>query len=347
MFFWSDAEEERYLTLLRELHDIYSRQEVDKMDYVIETEDLTKKFPGGVLAVDKLNLKVKQGEVFGFLGPNGAGKTTSIRMIVGLLKPTSGKVMIKGQKIEAASWEVKKNIGVCPQEIVVWEELTCLENLVFMGEMYGLSKSESKRRGKELLGELKLEEKTKAQAGTLSGGMKRRLNMGMALVHNPEIVVLDEPTAGVDPQSRVLVYEYISRLGREENKTIILTTHLMEVADKLSKRVAIIDHGKLLICNSPENLKNEIGKGDALELLLADKNQNDQAVEVIKKMRDIESVNIMGGMVVLRALDAINKMPGIFDSLGSSNIKVANMTMRRNTLEDVFINLTGRDLREG
>jgi ABC-2 type transport system ATP-binding protein len=329
------------------LHDIYSRQEADKMDYVIETENLTKKFSGGVLAVDKLNLKVKEGEVFGFLGPNGAGKTTSIRMIVGLLKPTSGKVMIKGQKIEAASWEVKKNIGVCPQEIVVWEELTCLENLVFMGEMYGLSKAMSKKRGKELLAELKLEEKTKAQAGTLSGGMKRRLNMGMALVHNPEIVVLDEPTAGVDPQSRVLVYEYISRLGREENKTIILTTHLMEVADKLSKRVAIIDHGKLLICNSPENLKNEIGKGDALELLLADKNQNDQAVEVIKKMEDIESVNIMGGIVVLRALDAINKMPGIFDLLGGINIKVANMTMRRNTLEDVFINLTGRELREG
>jgi ABC-2 type transport system ATP-binding protein len=268
-------------------------------------------------------------------------------MIVGLLKPSSGTVMIRGQKIEAASWDVKRNIGVCPQEIVVWEELTCLENLMFMGEMYGLSKAEAKKRGKELLAELKLQEKTKAQAGTLSGGMKRRLNMGMALVHNPEIVVLDEPTAGVDPQSRVLVYEYIANLGRKENKTIILTTHLMEVADKLSKRVAIIDHGKLLICNSPENLKNEIGKGDALELHLADKNLHEQAVEVIKKMEDIESVNIMGGKVVIRALDAINKMPGIFDSLGNSNIKVANMTMRRNTLEDVFINLTGRDLREG
>ncbi len=317
------------------------------MDFIIETKDLTKRFSGDVLAVDNLNLKVREGEVFGFLGPNGAGKTTSIRMIVGLLKPTSGNVLIKGEKIEAASWEIRKKIGVCPQEIVMWEGLNCIENLMLMGEMYGLSKSEAKKRGMMLLSELKLDEKTKALADTLSGGMKRRLNMAMALVHDPEIVVLDEPTAGVDPQSRVLVYDYINSLGKEGNKTIILTTHLMEVADKLSKRVAIIDHGKLLVCDTPENLKNQIGKGDTFEFQLLKRDQNNEAAELLKGMEDIESANVMGDKVVLRALNAINKMPDIFDSLGKRNIKVANLTMRRNTLEDVFINLTGRELREG
>jgi ABC-2 type transport system ATP-binding protein len=317
------------------------------MDFVIETKELTKRFPGDVLAVDNLNLKVREGEVFGFLGPNGAGKTTSIRMIVGLLKPTSGNVLIRGEEIKAASWEIRQKIGVCPQEIVLWEGLNCIENLMLMGEMYGLSKGEAKERGIALLKELKLDEKRKALAGTLSGGMKRRLNMAMALVHEPEIVVLDEPTAGVDPQSRVLVYDYINSLGKEGNKTIILTTHLMEVADKLSKRVAIIDHGKLLICDTPENLKNRIGKGDTFEFKLLKSDQNNDAVELLKNMKDIESANVIGDKVVLRALNAINKMPDIFDSLGRRNIKVANLTMRRNTLEDVFINLTGRELREG
>jgi ABC-2 type transport system ATP-binding protein len=312
----------------------------------IETKDLSKKYPTGLLAVNGLSLQVMKGEVFGFLGPNGAGKTTSIKMMAGLLKPTSGQVLIGGERIEAASKSIKKSIGVCPQDIVVWTRLTCMENLLIMADMYEVPRSVSVKRAEKLLEDLKLTDKKNALAASLSGGMKRRLNVAMALIHNPEIVVLDEPTAGLDPQSRLVVTEYIRGLKESKKMTVILTTHEMDIVDQLSDRIAIIDHGKLLVLDTPENLKDRVGKGDIMELALNDEAKNGVVIEALEKVKGIKEVTEVHGKIVVRTLDAANKLPEIFTLLERVGAKVLDVSLRRNGLEDVFITLTGKGLRE-
>jgi ABC-2 type transport system ATP-binding protein len=313
--------------------------------YAILTEELTKVFPGEVRAVDGLDLNIRRGEVFGFLGPNGAGKTTSIRMMTGLLKPTSGKVIIEGEQIEKITGESKKRIGVCPQDIVIWELLTTIENLTLIASMYNIPLKQGRERAEWLLEELQLSEKKNALAGNLSGGMKRRLNVAMAMIHDPDIIVLDEPTAGLDPQSRLVVTGLIDRIKKEEKKTIILTTHMMEIADQLSDRVAIIDHGKLLRLDTPENLKNQIGAGDVMDIALADESRNSVAIETLGGLQGVEASELRG-RVVVKALDVARRLPEIFQVLDSTGAKVSDISLRRNTLEDVFISLTGRKLRE-
>ncbi|MEE9506475.1 MAG: ATP-binding cassette domain-containing protein [Thermoplasmata archaeon] len=315
------------------------------MDHVIETVDLRKEFPD-VLAVDGLNIKVRRGEVFGFLGPNGAGKTTAIRMMVGLLKPTSGSVLIDGEDVASATFELKGKIGICPQDIVLWEGLTARENLVFMADMYGVPRATSRTRAESLLEEMGLTKKAKSFVRDLSGGMKRRLNVAMALMHDPEIVVLDEPTAGLDPQSRVRVADYIGKLS-EADKTVILTTHLMEIADELSDRVAVIDHGKLLVVDPPERLKDTVGTGDVLEIHLTDENKVSDAIGAIETVEGIDSAAPVDGVIAVRALDMVGKLQRLFNTLEERKIEISNVSLRKNTLEDVFITLTGRGLREG
>lgn len=315
------------------------------MTLAIEVENLTKRF-GDLTAVDQLTLGIRKGEIFGFLGPNGAGKTTSIRMMTGLLKPTSGKVLIEGEEIETVSKRVKRNIGVCPQDIVVWDRLTCRENLLLIGDMYEVPREVSVQRAGELLQAMNLAEKSDTQARKLSGGMKKRLNLALALIHDPEIMVLDEPITGLDPQSRLMVSEYIRSLGEDQGKTMILTTHLMEVADQLSDRVAIIDHGKLLVLDTPEQLKKTVGRGDVVEISLFDTSKNSQAIQMLKEMEGIEEINEIRGKITLRALNAVNMLPTIFDSLQRIDLDILNLSLRANSLENVFITLTGRALRE-
>ena len=312
----------------------------------IRTENLTKVFPGNLRAVDGLTLDVIRGEVLGFLGPNGAGKTTSIRMMTGLLKPTSGQVTIGGQSMADAPRELRARIGVCPQDIVLWDLLTCSENLTLVGSMYNLPGREARKRAEALLEDFQLADKAKALAQTLSGGMKRRLNVAMALVHDPDIVVLDEPTAGLDPQSRLVVTDLIDRISREQDKTIILTTHMMEIADRLSDRVAIIDHGKLLQLETPENLKNQIGAGDVMDITLAEETQIPLAKETLSKLAGIQQVKEAQGRISVKALDVASHLPRIFRALGEAGATVTDVSLRRNTLDDVFISLTGRKLRE-
>jgi ABC-2 type transport system ATP-binding protein len=312
----------------------------------IETTELSKRYPNGVLAVDRLSLQVRKGEVFGFLGPNGAGKTTSIKMMVGLLKPTSGQVLVEGERAEAASKRIKKMIGVCPQDIVVWKRLTCMENLLVLADMYEVPRSVAVKRAEELLDDLKLTDKRDALADTLSGGMKRRLNVAMALIHDPEVVVLDEPTAGLDPQSRLVVTEYVRELKEKERLTVALTTHEMEIADQLSDRVAIIDHGRLLVLDTPENLKDSVGKGDIMEITLSDEAKSKQALAALESMEGIQQANELRGKIIVRALDAASRFPNIFSSLEKMGAAVLDVSLRRNSLEDVFITLTGRRLRE-
>ncbi len=234
---------------------------------ILSAERLTKRY-GDVLAVDGLEFEVRRGEIFGLLGPNGAGKTTTIGMICGLIRPDAGRVLVAGRP--AGSPDVARTIGLAPQDSVLWPRLTCLEQLVFVGEMYGVPPSEARRRGVALLDAVGLVGKSDRLARTLSGGMRRRLNLILAMVHDPDILVLDEPEAGLDPQSRVLVREMIRSLARSRGKTVILTTHDMDEADRLADRVAIIDHGRVLVADTPEALKNRVGRARAHENTLED-----------------------------------------------------------------------------
>lgn len=315
-------------------------------DCVIETHDLVKVFPDGTRAVDGLGIRVRKGEVFGFLGPNGAGKTTSIRMMVGLLKPTEGKTIIDGMEIKAGSKVVKEKVGVCPQEVTIWDRLTTYENLKIIGDLYEVPRSRLEDSIDSLLSDLRLEDKRKTRASDLSGGMKRRLNLAMALVHDPEIVVLDEPSPGLDPQSRLVLWDFIQEIPKKGEKTVILTTHFMEEADRLSDRVAIIDHGKLLVNDTPEKLKASIGEGDILELAFDEGADLDAACADFKSREDVLSATVAGGHVVLNIKDAMGKLPDILNFVQSHGSEIRDIRYRGNTLEDVFISLTGRRLRE-
>ena len=232
-------------------------------DIVLGLEGISRSY-GDLRAVDDLSLEINRGEIFGFLGPNGAGKTTTISMVCGLLAPDAGTITLDGRAATAGSRAVRRRLGLCPQEIVIWENLTCREQLEFTGHLYDLTADAARTRAGELLGALGLSEPADRFARTLSGGMKRRLNIALALVHEPEILILDEPQAGLDPQSRVLVRDYVRSLAGR--MTVILTTHDMEEADRLSDRISIIDHGRLLVLDEPDRLKDTIGEGDLLEI---------------------------------------------------------------------------------
>jgi ABC-2 type transport system ATP-binding protein len=312
-------------------------------EIVLQTINLTKTF-GTLTAVKSLNLEIRAGEIFGFLGPNGAGKTTSINMICGLLAPTSGEVILHGKSIRADGGATRR-VGVCPQDIILWERLTCFEQLEFVGEMYGLAASEARRRANLLLKEMDLEEKRNAQARRLSGGLQRRLNLIMALVHDPEIVILDEPEAGLDPQSRVRVREYIQSLARR--KTVLLTTHNMDEADRVADRIAIIDHGELLRAGTPEELKRTIGEGDVLEIRLEGAaTQKENALAAVKQIDPRADARLDGDVLFVRMLNAVGQLPELMEMIRRAGGRASEMRIRENTLEDVFLQLTGRRLRE-
>ncbi len=313
-------------------------------EMILQTLDLTKRYET-LTAVKSLSLQVYEGEIFGLLGPNGAGKTTSINMICGLLKPDSGQVLLHGKTVISGKSEARARVGMCPQNIVLWDRLTCIEQLQFIGEMYGVRGSLARQRGDRLLEELGLADKRNKLARTLSGGMQRRLNLAMALVHDPEIIVLDEPEAGLDPQSRIQVREYIQSLARK--KTVILTTHNMDEAERVVDRVAILDHGELLELDTPEALKQRLGQGDIIEIQLlngcTDEARACQALQSITREVKYEAGS---HSLHLRALNAVAHLASILDSLSGAGFQPGEVNIRANTLEDVFIQLTGRRLRD-
>lgn len=314
------------------------------INVVLEAQRLFKSY-NGVQAVKDLSLAVEEGEVFGFLGPNGAGKTTTINMLCGLLRPDSGRVLLNGKAVLNGRQETKALVGVCPQNIVLWEKLTCLEQLMFIAEMYDLPERKARENALKLLGELDLEEKSNQRAGTLSGGMQRRMNIAMALVHDPQIVVLDEPEAGLDPQSRVKVREYIQSLARK--KTIILTTHNMNEADRVADRVAIIDHGQLLVLDTPQALKARVGEGDILEISLTNSLSDAKlACQVLEGLANDVKFEESSDSLHIHALNAVAHLPVILERLVGAGFSPGEVKIRQNTLEDVFIQLTGRRLRE-
>jgi ABC-2 type transport system ATP-binding protein len=317
---------------------------------VLKAEGLTKRY-GSLMAVNNLSLEVFEGEVFGFLGPNGAGKSTSINMLCGLLRPDDGQVWVHGQRVDAGTPAWRTRVGVIPQEILLWKQLTCLEQLQFMGEMYGMPARLARQRGMQLLEDLGLAARRSSLARTLSGGMQRRLNLALALVHDPDLVILDEPEAGLDPQSRVQVREYLRALTAKaagaQPKTLILTTHNMDEAERLADRVAVIDHGELLVVDTPQALKQRLGAGDVLEIEICGlPGQCRAAAAALTDLQGRAQIMAIHEGLTIRALNALQMLPEITAALQTAGLQAGEIKLRQNSLEDVFIQLTGRRLRE-
>ena len=309
----------------------------------LSVEGLKKRY-NDFYAVDGVSFSVNKGEVFGLLGPNGAGKTTIIRILCGLLKADAGIITFGGVSMSTDYNGIKSRIGLCPQDIVIWELLTCLEQLKFVGMSYGQSSKEAVGKAENTLDALGLSDKRNKLAKTLSGGMQRRLNIALALVHEPELIILDEPQAGLDPQSRILVRDFIRQLARR--KTVILTTHDMDEADRLSDRVAIIDHGKILAIGTPARLKEKSGLGDILQIRIGSADEN-----TIKKLMDampeeFTEKKYSDGLLLLGAREVLTLIPKASKVIKASGIEMEDMTIRKRTLEDAFIAMTGRGLRE-
>ena len=307
------------------------------MKTIIKIDNLQKKF-GEFKAVHGLCFEVFKNEIFGLLGPNGAGKTTIISMICGLIPLTDGTITFENDR------DRKSLIGYCQQENIYYPKLTCLEQLLFIGQMYGASTKSIKARASELLDLLGLNNKVQARASNLSGGMKRRLNICLALIHNPEILILDEPEAGLDPQSRILVRDFIKAYSKE--KTVILTTHNMDEADRLADRVAIVDHGKLLLLDTPQNLKRTVGEGDVLEIIIENGDKNSLKLFTEKLASFSENVKTSANSIFIKHLNIIDQISSIKNLAQSNGLLISEIKLRENTLEDVFIHLTGRNLRQ-
>ncbi|MFZ5643160.1 MAG: ABC transporter ATP-binding protein [Bacillota bacterium] len=309
-------------------------------EIALSVEKLTKRF-GDFVAVNSVSIKISTGQVYGILGPNGAGKSTLIKMITGLLRADAGTVSIFGKSLYSRS--AVGLIGLCPQELVIWEGLTLLEQLLFIARMYNVPSDAAVKRALELLDAMGLSNKKNKLASTLSGGMKRRLNILLALMHDPRILLLDEPQAGLDPQSRILVREYIKSIARK--KTVIITTHDMEEADKVIDRVAIIDRGKIIVDDTPYLLKKTVFQGELLEFTLSGSTVEDRGIfDSIKE--ECKSVSISGNVLRLVSStpsDMIKPVEAILNNLG---IRIEDIKIRKGTLEDVFISLTGRGLRD-
>ncbi|MFX1285941.1 MAG: ABC transporter ATP-binding protein [Promethearchaeota archaeon] len=318
------------------------------MANIIEVSNLKKYFGKGdklVKAVDGISLEIRENEIFGFLGPNGAGKTTSLRMIIGLLRPDAGTISIMGQDPHKNGKELKRELGIIPQSLTFYDDLTVEENLWFLAKMYDIPKNEAKERIDFLIAKVGLTEKRKHLVRTLSGGLQRRLNLILGLIHDPKIILCDEPTPGLDPQSRVAVWEVLKELPNQ-GKTLILTTHYMEEADRLSDRVAIIDQGKILVLDTPKKLKASIGEGDLAEFTLNRRDNLDDLVKALKTFNGIEDAYVSSGLIIIRALDVVSRLTRILNFIETQGWEVENMSIRSTSLEDVFINLTGRALRD-
>ena len=303
----------------------------------VQTSKLTKEFDG-LVAVNGVDLEIKKGELFSLLGPNGAGKTTTIRMLCCLLKPTKGTASVLGYDVVKTPFKVKALIGVSPQDTILSERLNCWENLALIGKIHGLSSNEVKGRSKELLETMGLMERSKDQVRKFSGGMKRRLSIAMALVSDPQVLFLDEPTLGLDPQARRAIWEYIAEL--KGKKTILLTTHYMEEADFLSERIGIIDEGRVVALGTSQELKANLL--EMRSMVVSTENLTAEVMEDLQsKYSRLEKAK---GRLKIYHKDLDFKE--IVDYLHSRGVTVYSAALEQPTLEDVFIQITGKKLRD-
>lgn len=306
-------------------------------DLAIQTFNLTKKF-NGLVAVDDVALNIRKGELFALLGPNGAGKTTTINILCCLLKPSKGTAQVMGYDILKQPFKVKEIIGVAPQETVISERLNTQENMSLIGKIHSVNSPELKTRSKQLLKTMGLELRAKEQVRKFSGGMKRRLNIMMALVHNPKVLFLDEPTLGLDPQARRAIWEYIIRL--KGKKTILLTTHYMDEADFLADRIGVMDEGRIVALGTSHELKAKMLDKKTMVV-----SAGNLTPKVVREMRSkYAEVSVTGDTMLIT--DSRLGFEKIVDRLHSAGAKVRSAHIQEPTLEDVFLHLTGKELRE-
>ncbi len=315
----------------------------DFATHTIATRALTKVYPGGVLAVDGLDLHVRRGEFFGLLGPNGAGKTTTVGMLTTRVVPTGGDMWVGGYDVRRQPVVVKRIIGVVTQFNTLDRRLTAWENLYYHGRYFGLSVGESRREADRVLELVQLSDKRRAMVDFLSGGMQQRLLIGRALAHNPEVLFLDEPTTGIDPQGRIALWGVLSRL-HSEGLTILLTTHYMEEAEQLCERLAIMDHGKILASGSPAELKHMVDAATIITIQAS--NASGDFVTDLRGMPGVASVDVRADEIEVRAQTSRGMLPAIANAAMSREVELTDVNVQPPSLETVFIELTGRKLRE-
>jgi ABC-2 type transport system ATP-binding protein len=315
------------------------------MDEVIRCEKLTKLYPAGnILAVDQLNMTVHHGEIFGLLGPNGAGKTTTVGMLTTLVVPTSGKAIVGGIDVVAHPSLVKQVIGVVSQTNNLDRSLTVWENLYYHGLFFGMKSREARAAADKLLVEFRLTERAKAEVMAISGGMAKRLQVARALLHSPSVLFLDEPTAGLDPQSRLALWEILRKL-HAEGQTILLTTHYMEEADSICDRLAIMDHGHILAVNTPKGLKESVG-ADSIVTISAAGNLDALAALLKEKIEGATKSQRVDNVIQLHIKGASGVLPKVVSIAEQAGFNITDLSVAEPTLETVFINLTGKELRD-
>lgn len=313
------------------------------MLHSIETRSLSKSF-GPVAAVDDISFTVNTGEIFGFLGPNGAGKSTTMMILTTLLKPTSGQALVSGFDVLTQAKKVRQNIGYVQQESTVDEYLTGRENLLLQARLNHIPKNQINKRIDDILELIELSDKQNDPVVTYSGGMRKRLDIAGGLLHYPKVLFLDEPTVGLDIQTRRKIWEYIKKIHTEFEMTIFLTTHYMEEADQLCDRIGIIDHGKIQVIDSPQNMKNSMGN-EIITLVTQDVLSHDSFLSELEKIETINKINKDNDKLVLFASKGTEVIPKIFQISSRLGIKINSISLTTPTLDDVFISYTGHEIR--
>jgi ABC-2 type transport system ATP-binding protein len=313
-----------------------------KEEAAIRVQNLRKDF-GEIHAVQGVSFDVQAGEIFSLLGPNGAGKTTTISTISCLLRPDEGDVQVFGHSISNDQQQVKEAIGVVPQDIALYEDLSARENLNFWGKMYGLRGDQLRERADEVLEVIGLAERQKGRVGKFSGGMKRRMNIGIALLHKPRILIMDEPTVGIDPQSRRAILDSVKELNRQ-GATVLYTTHYMEEAQEISDRIAIMDDGKIIAMGSHDELVKIVGEFDRIDLSI--NVESARVMEAWKSTKGVNKISAEDGQITLLVEDSNTVLPRLFESAGKADVRISSVRIEEPNLEAVFLHLTGRALRD-
>ena len=314
------------------------------MSSILEVQDLCKKY-GDFIAVKGISFDIKEGEIFSLLGPNGAGKTTTISMLSTLYTPTSGDAAIGGYSITKNPMAVKQVIGVVPQDLALYEDLTAKENLIFWGQMYGLSGKALTSRVDEVLEQIGLTDKAGNRVKTYSGGMKRRVNIGVGLLHKPRLLFMDEPTVGIDPQSRRAILDTVKELNKQ-GMTVLYTTHYMEEAQELSDRVGIIDHGDLIAIGTQKELTQQVGQAETLVLHIGESDDPEALAKSLDGVKDVLEASASEHQVSVIAHEAEDVLAAVVTKANERGIKIRSIDIREPNLEAVFLHLTGRALRD-
>ncbi len=315
---------------------------MSEYDDVIKVEGLTKVFNHSLVAVDHVDFSVKHGEIFGFLGPNGAGKTTTISMLITVLRPTEGKATVLGGDISRQSLEVRSSIGVVPQEYTADEDLTGYENIILCADLYGIPRSISKKRAMELLQLVELTGFKDKRVQTYSGGMRRRLELACGLINRPKVLFLDEPTLGLDVQTRAATWNYVKMLKKEFGMTLFLTTHYLEEADALCDRIAIIDHGKIVVIGTPTDLKDSLG-GDIITLSIQ---KETDITDLVSRVEHVKEVKKENGSYYIKSSNGEATAPLIIEALRNNGHVVTKLSLTKPTLNEVYLQYTGKSMRD-